>query len=157
MTPPKGIHRLRAAASEAWRRKLPVRFVLVGYVDQPTGTEPFPQTGPYNKDTLPGLIQASGAHVVWFPAQWPETFSYTLSVCLEMGLPVIAPDLGAFRERVQGRSWTWIVPWDWDTGRIVDFFVSVRRDHFLTGLAPANPTAEGPPAREEFYPEEYLR
>ena len=94
----KGIHRLRAVAGEARRRNLPLRFVLAGYVDKPAAEsepaeagepEPFDQTGPYNKDQLPGLLRESGAHLVWFPAQWPETFSYTLSTCLEMGMPVV--------------------------------------------------------------------
>ena len=155
MTQHKGIHRLRAAANAARRQNLPLRFTLVGHVVLPAASEPFDQTGPYKKDELPGLLRKSGAQVVWFPAQWPETFSYTLSVCLEMGLPVIAPDIGAFAERVAGRSWTWIVPWDWDTGRLIEFFLSVRRDHFLTGLAPAVPAAKDG-AAGAFYPVAYL-
>ena len=128
MTPHKGVHRLRACAQLAQEQKLPLRFLLAGYVDGvPLGNEPFVQTGPYNNDQLPGLLGESGAQVVWFPATWPETFSYTLSACFEMGLPVIVPDLGAFRERVAGRDWSWVVPWDWDAGRMLEFFVSVRR------------------------------
>jgi GT2 family glycosyltransferase/glycosyltransferase involved in cell wall biosynthesis len=160
MTRHKGIERLRAVAAEARRRNLPLQFVLTGYVDQranqlPGGREPFHSTGPYNKDQLPGLLREAGAQVVWFPAQWPETFSYTLSACLEMGMPVIAPDIGAFAERLAGRSWSWIVPWDWDTGRMLEFFLSVRREHFLTGLAPPVPAARGV-AAGDFYPVSYL-
>jgi GT2 family glycosyltransferase/glycosyltransferase involved in cell wall biosynthesis len=122
----KGIHRFRTTAAEAKQRNLPLRFVLIGYVDQPVeGGEPFEQTGPYNNDELPGLVAKSGAHAVWFPAQWPETFSYTLSACLEMGVPVIAPNLGAFPERLAGRVQSWIVPWDWDAGKMLEFFLSL--------------------------------
>lgn len=39
-----------------------------------------------------------------FPAQWPETYSYTLSHALASGLPIIAPNLGAFPERLSGRA-----------------------------------------------------
>jgi glycosyltransferase involved in cell wall biosynthesis len=157
MTPHKGIGRLRACAGAAQREKLPLRFGLAGYVD--TGRpkpEPFVQTGHYRNDQLPGLLGEMGAHVVWFPAQWPETFSYTLSVCLELGVPVVAPDIGAFPERLAGRSWTWIVPWDWDTGRMLEFFVSARQDHFLTGIAPAVPRADVRRAVVDFYPLQYL-
>lgn len=44
------------------------------------------------------------ADLIWFPAQWPETYSYTLSACLLGGWPVVAPDLGAFAEKVKGTS-----------------------------------------------------
>src|SRR2546427_7883740 len=37
--------------------------------------------------------------LAWFPAQWPETYSYTLSACLAAGLPIVAPEIGAFPER----------------------------------------------------------
>jgi GT2 family glycosyltransferase/glycosyltransferase involved in cell wall biosynthesis len=157
MTQHKGIGRFRSVASAVRRQNLPLRFVLVGYVDKsPAGGEPFDRTGPYRREQLPGLLQETGAQVVWFPAQWPETFSYTLSACLEMRIPVIVPDIGAFAERVAGRSWTWIVPWDWDTGRMIQFFLSVRRDHFLTGAAPAVPAGDGMGATGDFYPVKYL-
>ena len=155
----KGIHRLRACAAAAERGELPLRFVLAGYEDDSQNRlkSVLRQTGPYRNEQLPGLLREMGAHVVWFPAQWPETFSYTLSVCLELGLPVVAPDMGAFAERLAGRSWSWIVPWDWDTGRMLEFFVSVRRDHFLTGIAPAVPKADVSGAADDFYPLKYLR
>jgi hypothetical protein len=43
---------------------------------------------------------------------WPETFSYTLSEAFAAGLPVVASDVGAFRERALGRPWSWLTPWD---------------------------------------------
>jgi glycosyltransferase involved in cell wall biosynthesis len=104
---------------------------------------------------LPGLLRELGAQVVWFPAQWPETFSYTLSVCLEMGIPVVAPDIGAFPERLAGRSWSWIVPWDLDTDRMLEFFMAIRQENFLTGIAPAVPEGERIGAAD-FYPLKYL-
>ena len=35
-----------------------------------------------------------------FTARWPETFSYTLSTAIESELPIIAPNIGAFPERL---------------------------------------------------------
>lgn len=157
MTQHKGIGRLRAVAGIARSRNLPLQFVLAGYANQPpAAAEPFLQTGPYAHVELPALLRKAGAHVVWFPPQWPETFSYTLSACLELGLPVVAPNLGAFAERLAGRAWTWIVPWDWDPQRMLDFFLTVRRDHFLTGLPPPVPPSEESLAPAEFYPVKYL-
>ena len=48
-------------------------------------------------------------HVVWFPAPWPETYSYTLSAAIEAGLPVVASRIGSFVERLQGRPLSWLV------------------------------------------------
>jgi glycosyltransferase involved in cell wall biosynthesis len=157
LTTHKGIQRLRACAETARGQNLPLRFVLVGHTSKPAaGGEAFVQTGPYNNDQLPGLLRGAGAEVVWFPAQWPETFSYTLSACLELGIPVIAPDLGAFAERLAGRSWSWIVPWDWDTSRMLEFLVSARRDHFIKGVGPSVPAADRRGVATGFYPAVYL-
>ena len=68
--------------------------------------------------------------LVWFPAQWPETYSYTLSAVLQAGLPLVAPDIGAFGERVVGRTWSWIQDWDHDAKEWVRFFQQIRADHF---------------------------
>ena len=153
----KGIHRLRAVAAEVRRQKLPLQFVLVGSVDPTIArSEPFLQTGPYPNERLPALLHETGAQVLWFPAQWPETFSYTLSACLETGMPVIVPDIGAFAERVAGRSWTWVVPWDMDTGRLIELFVSVRRDHFVTGVPPPQKTPGEAVVQDDFYYVKYL-
>jgi glycosyltransferase involved in cell wall biosynthesis len=156
MNPHKGMERLRACAEAARQRNLPLRFVLAGYAAPPGRLDSISQTGPYNKDQLPGLLRELGAQVVWFPAQWPETFSYTLSACLELGLPVVAPDLGAFPERLAGRSWSWIVPWNWDAGPMLEFFLTIRQD-FLAGRAPAVRQEGGGQAATDFYPLEYLR
>ena len=153
----KGVVRLRACASEAERRGLPLRLVLAGYEDTKSTGRPkaYSTSGRYRNEQLPELLREMGAHVVWFPAQWPETFSYTLSVCLEMGMPVVAPDIGAFPERLAGRSWSWIVPWDLDTDRMLEFFLAIRQENFLTGIAPAVPEGERLSA-SDFYPLRYL-
>ena len=155
MTPHKGIDRLRACADQARRTGAPIRFVLIGYVAGGGGGE-FVKTGPYNNDTLPGLLREHAIDVVWFPGQFPETFSYTLSTCIVTGLPVIAPDLGAFTERLAGREWSWIVPYDLDSDKLVAFFTRIRREHFLRGMSPAVFTFEGVAAEQDFYPRCYL-
>jgi len=156
MTAHKGLHRLRECVESGRRRQLPLRFVLVGYVEGGAGNEPFPETGPYNNDTLPGLIRKNEIDVIWFPAQWPETFSYTLSAAMEAGLPVIAPDLGVFTERLAERAWSWIVPWNLTTDELLEFFVRVRQEHFIPDVSPPGWRKTGTAAAGDFYPEEYL-
>ena len=50
--------------------------------------------------------------LLWFPAQWPETYSYTLSAALRHGLPVVCSDLGAPAQRLAGRPFSLILPWN---------------------------------------------
>jgi hypothetical protein len=67
--------------------------------------------GSYQEQDLPDLLKWLDADMAWFPAQCPETYSYTLSACLAAGLPVMASDLGAFPERLYKRPLSWLVNW----------------------------------------------
>ncbi|MFO1180160.1 hypothetical protein [Ottowia sp.] len=60
----------------------------------------------------------------------------TLSTCLQGGWPVVAPDLGAFAERLAGRRWSWVVPWQQPTADWLRFFTDIRTRHFATGHSP---------------------
>ena len=85
---------------------------LIGYTEQelPAGlAERLEMTGEYQDAELPALLAKLKPHVVWFPAQWPETYSYTLSVAIDAGLPIVASRIGAFPERLEGRPLTWLV------------------------------------------------
>ncbi len=64
--------------------------------------------GRYQEGEAPGLLAKYRPHVVWFPAPWPETYSYTLSAAIDAGLPIVASDIGAFPERLTGRPFTWL-------------------------------------------------
>jgi GT2 family glycosyltransferase/glycosyltransferase involved in cell wall biosynthesis len=97
-----------AAASEATA----LRFHLIGYAERRLPDDiarRISQTGKYEEADLPRLLAAARPHVVWFPAQWPETYSYTLSAAIDAGLPIVAMRIGAFPERLRGRPLTWLV------------------------------------------------
>jgi GT2 family glycosyltransferase/glycosyltransferase involved in cell wall biosynthesis len=66
-------------------------------------------TGEYRDADLVGLLAAVKPHVLWFPSQAPETYSYTLSAAIDAGLPIVATRIGAFPERLAGRPLTWLV------------------------------------------------
>lgn len=57
-------------------------------------------SGAYKEHELLNLIEKTRPGVIFFSARWPETYSYTLSAALRSGYPVLAPDVGAFPERV---------------------------------------------------------
>lgn len=157
LSPHKGLDRLRACAALARKAASPLRFVLIGDVKNGAREEAFSKTGPYNNDAAASLIRENGIDVIWFPAQWPETFSYTLSICIEAGLPVIAPDLGSFTERLDGREWSWIVPHDLAPDQMVEFFVRIRREHFIPGMSPHVIERGRSRAIGDFYPVQYLQ
>lgn len=69
-------------------------------------------TGPYEDKDLLTLIAFEKADIIYFPAQWPETYSYTLSAALSSGLPILAPSFGAFVERLCDYSNAYLIEWD---------------------------------------------
>ena len=98
----KGADRLDQIATRAKRLGLAMSFHLIGYAYK--SLRAVTVSGPYPAQALPSLIRQHELDALLFPNQSPETYSYTLSRALESGLPIIAPDLGAFLERLSGRQ-----------------------------------------------------
>ena len=156
----KGADLLEAVALEAAKRQAPVELHLLGYGYRHLQTQPRAHLtvhGSYEDDDLPGLLQWLQPDLVWFPAQWPETYSYTLSASLQAGLPVVAPDLGAFPERLAGRPWSWVVRWDMSAAEYVDLFLALREKHFATCQPPQPAAQAGNAAASDWhYRHDYL-
>jgi glycosyltransferase involved in cell wall biosynthesis len=111
-------------------------------------------TGRYDDADLPGLIETIAPHLIWFPAVWPETFSYTLSAAIEAGTAIAATLIGSHAERLDGRPFTWLAdigtsPADW-----IDLFDKIRVD--LVAGRPNRITAKRP-AVEDYYAAHYLQ
>jgi len=103
LSPKKGRKVFERCLHISRKKKLPVRWIIVGYTDHSDFTmkEDLVITGEYNKEDLPELFSRYGIQVVVLPAKWPETYSYTLSECFALECPVIVPSIGAFKERVK--------------------------------------------------------
>jgi GT2 family glycosyltransferase/glycosyltransferase involved in cell wall biosynthesis len=92
-----------------------VRFYLIG---DPQGEVPVEVqrglrwTGPYQRDELEQVIDRIGPDGFLFPSQCPETYSYTLTEAMATGLPIIATDIGAFRERLARYPSAKMIPHD---------------------------------------------
>jgi hypothetical protein len=135
----KGADVLEATAIEAARTTAPLEFHLAGYPYRPMRGQPHASLvihGPYAESDLALLLHRLQPDVVWFPAQWPETYSYTLSACMQAGKAIVAPNLGAFAERLSGREWTWLRPWSSSAAEWVAFFTRLRDEHFIPLSAP---------------------
>ena len=111
-------------------------------------------TGAYEEADLAGLIAAVAPDLIWFPAVWPETFSYTLSAALQSGLPILATDIGAFTERLDGRPLTWLKPVATSPAQWMATLEEIQ-----TALtAGSKAAATGPRTKtSDFYASDYLR
>jgi GT2 family glycosyltransferase/glycosyltransferase involved in cell wall biosynthesis len=115
LSPEKGLRVVDACARDAKERALPLAFRVLGSTTEPVAQAPeFPLSilGQYDDARLPALISAEKPDVIFFPAQVPETYSYTLSVALASGVPIVASALGALAERVAGHGGATAVRWN---------------------------------------------
>lgn len=129
LNPTKGPDLLEGVALDAHARGLPLEFHLLGSAYRRLRAQPESSLlvhGRYRDQDLDHLIETLSPHLVWFPAQWPETHSYTLSAAIRHGLPVAAPNFGAFRDRLAGRPLSWLPPWDMKASAWNDLFMRLR-------------------------------
>ena len=61
-------------------------------------------TGKYKEEDALALLAELKPDMVWLPSVWPETFSYTLSIGLTAGVPIVAFDIGAIANRLRALS-----------------------------------------------------
>lgn len=150
----KGARTVASVAEMADPRQIEIH--LIGYTEASFPEAALPRlhvTGQYDDDELPALIRSVDPHVIWFPAVWPETFSYTLSVAIDSGRPIAATRIGAFTERLAGRALTWMAGHATSPRQWLDLFETIRRDR---ARQPATEPAPRPLAAD-FYAGQYLR
>lgn len=58
----------------------------------------------YALEDLQGIVAAIRPHLGLLLSVWPETYSYTLTEMMRMGIPLVATRLGAFAERIIDRE-----------------------------------------------------
>ncbi len=133
-----------------------IEIHLIGHTDGPfseVALERMRVTGPYDKDGLSGWLDKIAPHLVWFPAAWPETFSYTLSAAIDAGIPIAATRIGAHTERLEGRPSTWLADVATSPSGWTDLFEEIR-SCLTAGGDDAAITAR--PEVEDYYARHYL-
>lgn len=111
--PHKGSQLLGICARLAASLALPLQFVVVGHTDRDTTLAALPNvviSGAYEEVDLDSLVAPYAGSIAWFPAVWPETYSYTLSYAIEVGLFPVAFDFGALGERIAALGWGAALP-----------------------------------------------
>jgi GT2 family glycosyltransferase len=99
----KGYHQLVECAEEAQKKRLPIEFIVFGITHDNERLSRYNNVrilGAYQDEELEDLMFQWRPDVAFFPNQWPETYSYTLSHALRFGLFTIVSNIGAPIERI---------------------------------------------------------
>ncbi len=96
----KGLQLVSEMVQLVNEQKLPIQFVLCGSTHEKFKGRGLIQTGRYQTEKLPGLIQQHDIDLFFISSVYPETFSYTTQEAMEMGMPVACLPMGAPAERV---------------------------------------------------------
>ncbi|SBS25861.1 N-glycosyltransferase [Marinomonas aquimarina] len=156
----KGADLLENTARLCAKQGFNVEFELIGYGYRELQSKPktaLTVSGRYKEHELLAMLQqrrdSGQADLVWFTALWPETYSYTLSAAIEAGLPVVAPNIGAFAERLHGRENSWIVPWDSSADEMATLFDTLSKQ---SSELPAYAHDQTPAKQYTHYRDSYL-
>ena len=115
-----------------------ITFTLLGYAFKKLkGVETY---GAYDNADIDSLIHEIQPDIIWFPAQWPETYCYTLSAALRYPAPIIAPNIGAFPERLAACQRGVITDWNKTIPEWTAFWQSIlcHETALMSGLKPAS-------------------
>ena len=109
------------------RKKIPIKFTLIGYPDMPIKlSKHFSYTGPYDEEDLPLLIKKQNADALLFLSQCPETFSYTLSAAMLSLLYIVAPKLGSFPERLKSYKNSSLYNHELSYNDLLNFLIKIK-------------------------------
>lgn len=131
LAPHKGKWRVYEVVRDIIRRSMALRIHLIG---DPLGDVPkslwpaFSWSGAYSENELMDQISDAGADAFLFMSQAPETYSYTLTAAMKTGLPIVATDLGAFVERLEGYQAAYIVKHDIPANELADVLQRAVRE-----------------------------
>ncbi len=109
----KGYEVLLGCVRDAHRRRLPLRFSVVGHTEDDErmlAAGPVFVTGRYQEAEAEALVRAQGADLALLPSIWPETWCFTLGQAWRAGLRAAVFDLGAPAERVRRTGWGHVLP-----------------------------------------------
>jgi glycosyltransferase involved in cell wall biosynthesis len=134
---PKGLGVVLGLARALSRRRAPVHLAVLG----PAADEGALRRvgvrvhGRYRHEDLEALLAAEAPHVVFFPAIWPETWSFALTEALHTNAALVAFDIGAIAQRLRrlGRGHILDYSLHAEPEALAGAFLTLRRN--LTGGA----------------------
>jgi len=119
LTPAKGAYEINSLARYMRNKGISIPITVVGrsVIDMEPQIE---LLGSYEKNELPSIILRSGINVIFISSIIPETFSYTISEAIAMGVPLVAFDTGAQGRRVSAYEKGIVVPLDSSPATVLD-------------------------------------
>ena len=126
----KGADVLRDLGAAIDQQGAALRIEVIGEVEDPAvfaDIDSVRITGRYKPADLPGLLARFDPHMVFFPAVWPETWSFTLSEVWACGYAVAAFDIGAIAERIRATGAGMILPFETDSDRLLPRLLNARK------------------------------
>ena len=126
LTTVKGACVVNSLATYIQKEELDISVSVIGQTLTPVvpGVKVF---GPYEKNMLPDVLSKEGINVVLMASIVPETFSYTISEAMDLGLPIVAFDLGAQGRRVREYKLGEVVPLNSSPELILSMMQSVLK------------------------------
>lgn len=128
----KGSRILAETAREAFRNVLPLRFIVLGVTDCEEELRSLGNVeimGPYSDANAEADLRSLQADLAWFPSVCPETYCYTLTIAMDVGLKCVSFDVGALANRIR----------DYGNGAILPLAMSSEPLRLATELLQLSP------------------
>ena len=100
----KGAEILFETAKHFDKKGLPIEFIVIGHTFDDELFSLLTNVkiaGRYEEHELEDILFEENLDAIWFPAVWPETYSFTLTAARKTGLPITSFDVGAISERLR--------------------------------------------------------
>ena len=141
----KGMDLFEACVRDAVARDLPLHFQVLGHTSRPLELEhgaPVAVLGSYSDERLGTLVSLERPDAFLFLSQVPETYSYTLSMAMQSGKPIVATAIGAFVERLRGYPASSLVAPDANARSVNDALLRHMRGPSMTVARPMAASAD---------------
>lgn len=164
IAPHKGGEFLMELADLLKKKAVNIELKLIGIIqpgtneDNTSGDKIISSTGLYDDSNLDSKISDYGPHVIFFTSRCPETYSYTLSSAIKSGFPILAPNIGAFPERLNLRKWSWIYDFDTTLENLITIFNDIKIQQIQKSYRPFIAVTDNSTEKinEDFYQNQYL-
>ena len=135
----KGFDLVASVIEQAETAELPLDFVIIGATERKLhrSTKAL-VTGPFELDDLAGIFLRERPDCFLFASEAPETYSYALSTCIAVGLPIVAVDKGAFRERLSGLKRARLFPAHSKAEDVLEVLSEINQSYVLSNDANAD-------------------
>lgn len=120
----KGAEKVKSVLSYCVKNHCPIHFTVFGFLEDIILTKEERQyitiTGPYIENKVYELINNTNIDFFWFPGTVPETYSYTLSIPIQLKIPCLSTNLGAIASRIIEHGWGDVYDWKAPTVDIIN-------------------------------------